>query len=75
MDIVVFTGSMTFEVLRHDKPAEYDALVASGTLEENLVTPYPPVVIRAIRAFGWTAVTIGISIAIWIVYAMVFTKD
>jgi cytochrome b subunit of formate dehydrogenase len=74
MDIVVFTGSMTVEELRHDKPAEYDALVASGELEKNLVVPYPPVVIGVIRAFGWTALTVGVAIAAWIVYAMLFAN-
>jgi cytochrome b subunit of formate dehydrogenase len=74
MDIVVFTGSMTVEELKHDKPAEYDEMVASGEIEKNLVVPYPPVVIRAIRAFGWTALTVGVAIAVWIVYAMVFAN-
>jgi Cytochrome b subunit of formate dehydrogenase len=72
MDIVIFTGRMPIEDLREDKPAEYDALVKEGTLEDNLVEPYPLIVIRTIRVFGWTALTIGFSIVIWIIYAMVF---
>ena len=36
MDIVVFTGRMPIEELKRDKPAEYEALVAAGTLEEHL---------------------------------------
>jgi cytochrome b subunit of formate dehydrogenase len=72
MDIVIFTGRMRIEDLREDKPAEYDALVKEGTLEDNLVEPYPLIVIRTIRVFGWTALTIGFSIVIWIIYAMVF---
>ncbi len=72
MDIVVFTGRMTVEELKLDKPAEYEALVKEGRLEENLVEPYPPIVIRVIRVFGWTALTIGFSIVIWIIYAMLF---
>jgi hypothetical protein len=31
-------------------------------------------VIRTFRAFGWTALTLGILIVIWIVYAMVFAR-
>ena len=31
---------------KRDKPAEYEELVAAGKLEENLVEPYQPVVIR-----------------------------
>jgi hypothetical protein len=47
-------------------------LVRSGTLEEHLVEPYPPIVIRAVRAFGWTALTLGTGIVLWILYAMIF---
>ncbi len=72
MDIVIFSGRMDVEELREDKPAEYEALVKTGKLEENLVEPYPPIVIRAIRVFGWTALSIGFSIVVWIIYAMLF---
>ncbi|HCA81942.1 MAG TPA: cytochrome C, partial [Bacteroidetes bacterium] len=72
MDIVVFTGRMTVEELKEDKPAEYEALLKEGKLEEYLVEPYPPIVIRVIRLFGWTALSVGFSIVIWIIYAMLF---
>ena len=72
MDIVVFTGRMPVEELKHDKPAEYEALVRSGKLEEHLVEPYPPIVTRTIRAFAWTALAVGFFIVIGIVYAMLF---
>jgi cytochrome b subunit of formate dehydrogenase len=72
MDIVIFTGRMPLEEFRRDKPAEYEALVKSGELDRHLVEAYPPIVIRAVRAFGWTALTLGTAIVIWIIYAMVF---
>jgi cytochrome b subunit of formate dehydrogenase len=72
MDIVIFTGRMSVEEFKHDKPLEYDALVASGTLERHLVPAYPPIVTRTIRAFGWTALAVGFSIVVWIIYAMLF---
>jgi len=72
MDITVFTGRMPVEELRRDKPREYEALVASGKLEEKLEEAYPPIVIRAIRAFGWVALAVGFSIVLWIIYAMLF---
>jgi len=72
MDTVVFTGRMPVPEWKRDKPAEYDAVMAAGTLEQNLVEPYPPVVIRAIRAFAWTALGLGSFMVLWIVYAMVF---
>ena len=72
MDTVVFTGRMPIAEFKRDKPAEYEALVAAGRLEENLVEPYQPVVIRTIRSFAWTALSIGTLMVLWIVYAMVF---
>lgn len=73
MDTVVFTGRMPVHELKMDKPLEYAKLKEAGTLEEHLVEPYPPVVERTIRVFGWTALTIGFIMVIWIVYAMIFT--
>jgi cytochrome b subunit of formate dehydrogenase len=72
MDLVVFTGRMSLEEFKEDKPAEYEALVQSGKLEQHLVEAYPPIVIRAVRAFAWTALSVGFSIVIWIIYAMIF---
>jgi cytochrome b subunit of formate dehydrogenase len=72
MDITVFTGRMRVEELKRDKPREYEALVASGKLEEKMEEAYPPIVIRAIRAFAWVALAVGFSIVLWIVYAMLF---
>jgi cytochrome b subunit of formate dehydrogenase len=72
MDIVIFTGRMELEEFKRDKPAEYEALVARGELEAHLVEPYPPIVVRTFRAFGWTALLVGFSMVVWITYAMVF---
>lgn len=72
MDIVIFTGHMPLEEFKLDKPAEYEVRVKTGELEKYLVEPYQPIVIRTIRLFGWTALSIGFSMVIWIIYAMVF---
>lgn len=72
MDLVIFTGRMPIEELKHDKPAEYETLVKSGQLEEHLVEPYQPIVIRTIKIFAWTALAIGFSMVLWIIYAMLF---
>jgi hypothetical protein len=63
---------MPVDELKLDKPVEYEALVKSGKLEEHLIDPFPPIVIRATRLFGWTALSIGFSIVVWIIYAMLF---
>lgn len=72
MDIVIFTGRMDVEELKEDKPLEYEAVKATGKLRENLAEAYPPIVTRTIRAFGWTAVLIGLSTVVMIIYAMLF---
>ena len=72
MDIVIFTGQMSLEEFKEDKPAEYEALVQSGELEKHLVEAYPPIVIRAVRAIAWTALTVGLLIVVGIIYAMLF---
>ena len=72
MDTVIFTGRMPVEELAEDKPMEYQELVENGELEKHLVEAYPPIVMRAIRFFGWTAVALGLGMVVLIVYAMVF---
>jgi len=72
MDITVFTGRVPLEELKRDKPREYQALMESGRIEEKTDVPYPPIVIRTIRAFAWAALAVGFSIVIWIIYAMLF---
>ena len=72
MDIVIFSGRIPLEEFKLDRPDEYKKLVESGELEKYLVEPYQPIVIRAIKIFGWTALTIGLSMVLWIIYAMIF---
>ena len=63
---------MDLEEFKYDKAAEYEAIVKKGELENYLVDPYPPIVIRTVRIFGWAALTIGFGIVVWIIYAMLF---
>ena len=72
MDTTIFTGHMPLSELKRDKPREYAALMAAGELEQYLEEPQPAIVIKAFRAFAWTALAIGFSVVVWIVYAMVF---
>ena len=72
MDIVIFSGRVPLEEFKIDRPDEYRELVESGELEKYLVEPYQPIVIKAIRIFGWIALSLGFSIVIWIIYAMIF---
>jgi len=72
MDTTVFTGHMPLAELKRDKPLEYEALVVSGQLEAHMEDPQPEIVVRTIRAFAWIALSIGFSIIVWIIYAMLF---
>jgi cytochrome b subunit of formate dehydrogenase len=72
MDIVIFSGRVPLEEFKLDRPKEYKELVERGELEKYFVEPYPPIVIRTIKVFGWTALITGFSIVIWIIYAMIF---
>ncbi len=72
MDTTVFTGRMALAELKRDKRKEYDALVASGELEQHLAEPLPEPVVRTIRVFAWIALSLGFSMVVGIVYAMLF---
>ena len=72
MDIVIFSGRVPLEEFKLDRQKEYKEMVEKGELEKHLVEPYQPIVIRTIKIFGWTALILGFSIIIWIIYAMLF---
>ena len=72
MDIVIFSGRYPLEEFKMDRPEEYRQLVEKGELEKYMVEPYQSIVLRTIKIFGWAALSIGFSIVIWIIYAMIF---
>jgi predicted CXXCH cytochrome family protein len=72
MDTVIFTGRMSLEELKRERPAEYETLLASGKLEENMAEPMSERRILAIKIFGWTALTIGLVLVVCIIYTMIF---
>jgi cytochrome b subunit of formate dehydrogenase len=72
IDISIFTGSVSLEELEEDRPRQYKALMETGELDERLVDPPPDWLVKAAKIFGFTALFIGISIIIMIIYAMIF---
>jgi cytochrome b subunit of formate dehydrogenase len=72
MDTVIFTGRMTVDELKADRPREYRELVESGELEKNLAHPLPPLVIRGIKIFGTVALIIGLTLILLVIYAEIF---
>jgi cytochrome b subunit of formate dehydrogenase len=72
MDMVIFTGRIPLEEFKHERPREYEELVRTGKIEEHLVEPLPPYVVRGFRIFGTIALTIGILLILLIIWAEVF---
>ncbi len=72
MDTVIFTGRMTLDELKEDRPKEYAQLLKTRQLKKHLVSPMPKPAVRAMRAFGATALVIGLGIIMLIVYAELF---
>ena len=72
MDTVIFTGRMSVEELKADRPREYQELAESGELEKHITFPLPPTIVKAIRVFGAIALIIGLSLILLIIYAEVF---
>ena len=73
MDTVVFTGRMTLEELKHDKPKLYAELAATGELEKRLVDPPSAAFLRTVRIFGYTALFVGFTLVVLIIYSMLFS--
>jgi cytochrome b subunit of formate dehydrogenase len=69
MDTVIFSGQMSIEELKFDRPAEYEAMVESGRLESMMEQTFSPSSLKALKVFGFTALVLGLSIVIWIILA------
>jgi len=72
MDPVIFTGRVSLEELKYDKPREYERLVASGELDKDMVDPFPDGVVTASRIFGFIALGIGLVLIAVIIYSMIW---
>jgi cytochrome b subunit of formate dehydrogenase len=70
MDTVIFTGRLTLEELRHERPDEFARLEREGLLDAVRVGPADPWVLRLGRIIGTLAVTTGLIIVSLILYAV-----
>ena len=70
MDPVIFTGCMPLERFKDERPLEYQRMVAAGTLEKHFVPPPTPEALRRAHIFGFTALAIGIVLAVFIFWAL-----
>jgi cytochrome b subunit of formate dehydrogenase len=71
MDTVVFTGSLTEEEFMRERPETYERLVRERRLDDLVVGPPPPGLLRAGRAVGTVAILVGLGLFSLIVYAVV----
>jgi cytochrome b subunit of formate dehydrogenase len=62
MDLVMFTGSVTEAELKHERPAEWERLVASGQLSAVEAPPPNPTVVAYGRLFGGLALVAGVGL-------------
>ncbi|MFO7653246.1 MAG: cytochrome c3 family protein [Candidatus Krumholzibacteriia bacterium] len=72
MDPVIFTGRVTVEELKEDRPREYAKLVETGELQRGLVEPMGESMAKALKVFGFVALTIGLSLVLLIIVAELF---
>jgi cytochrome b subunit of formate dehydrogenase len=67
MDMVMFTGQITEEELKHERPGEYERLVAEGKLDSLRVAEEPSWVSTGGRVLGGIAVVVGLALLVFIV--------
>ena len=70
MDPVIFTGRMPLERFKEERPIEYQRMVEDGTLEQHLVPAPSETHVRVAHVFGFTALAVGIWLAVLIFKAV-----
>jgi hypothetical protein len=69
VDDVIFTGRLSEDELRHERPEEYARLVASGRLEALQVSPAPAWQRRLAIVVGVVAMAVGFTLVALIILA------
>jgi cytochrome b subunit of formate dehydrogenase len=70
MDLVIFTGAVSDEDLREERPGEYARLVETGALAGLAVPPPSAAASRRGRLIGTAGLTIGLGLVALILYAV-----
>ncbi|HSC27759.1 MAG TPA: cytochrome b/b6 domain-containing protein [Vicinamibacterales bacterium] len=71
MDMVIFTGVVSEAELAHERPGEYERLRRSGQIEPLLADAPSARAWTIGRLVGTTAIVVGLSLVLLIVYALV----
>jgi cytochrome b subunit of formate dehydrogenase len=69
LDPVMFTGSMPLGRFKHERPVEYERLLASGELESYKVPPPSARVMRRAYRYGFLALGIGVCLGVLLLAA------
>ena len=69
MDTVMFTGYVTEDELRHERPDEYERLKREGRLAE-LETQPAPGALKAGRVYGVVVNSLGVMLVVLMLYAL-----
>jgi len=64
MDFVIFTGRVHLDELKHERPLEYERLMASGEVEKQMGMHVLPWQYQAARIFGFVALGIGLTLLV-----------
>jgi hypothetical protein len=70
MDLVIFTGSVSDEELRHERAGEYARLVEAGTLADLAVPSPSPALSKRGRLIGTAGLSVGLALVGLILYAV-----
>ena len=70
MDMVIFTGHVSEDELRHERPGEYERLVRTGELDQLRATAPSHRAWTVGRVIGTTAVAVGLTLVGLIIYAL-----
>jgi cytochrome b subunit of formate dehydrogenase len=72
MDMVMFTGQVTEEELKEERPAEYERLLREGQLDAKVAPPEPSWVWVGGRIVGSLAVLTGLLLLVFIIWGFFF---
>jgi cytochrome b subunit of formate dehydrogenase len=71
MDLVIFTGAVSVDELRHERAGEFERLRTDGGLEREAVASPAPVAVRRAYVVGTLGMAAGLVLIGLIVYAVV----
>jgi len=73
LDKAIFTGAITLDELKHERPREYNMLVEEGRLNEVICQEPPRWLVVNAYIFGFTALAIGLTLVFGIIYTMIMS--